>query len=507
MSRNIKSGISKDEGRLKREKVSLSLRKEKRHEHLAKRRDESLADLSTDALTTQLQRLPEFVQKVFSDDLQQQIEGTHGLRKLLSLEQPEPLTATIQANVIPRLVEFLRVPENNLQFEAAWALTNIASGSSEHTMAVVNAHAVPALIRTIGQPGKLNVKEQCIWALGNIAGEGHDARNYILNSGAMGVVVQTVEQAIHEGNKSILKNIVWALANLCRAKPLPEPHLIQPAIPLLVRLLSNPDHHVVGDAVWAFVYLSDSDNAEDIERVIQCGAVPKLLDLLTIDDAKVQTPALRALGNILTGNDRQSDFVIDQGLLPRIKHIVVNGRPAVQREAIWALSNVTAGSAHQITLCFSNGLMHPVIKLLTNASFEVRKEALWCVANAIVSGTFEHCQQIINDGAHIPIIQLMSVADTDCVSVALDAVLGLLKTGEKMANATGEVNPFKELIISFGGLEKIGDLQRHPDDKIYRKTTHVLETYFMEHVSEEQEDVVPEVVGETYQFQAGGFNL
>jgi len=283
------------------------------------------------ANATKLEQLPLMVQGVMGNDAAVQTECTTQFRRLLSIEKNPPIQQVIDSGVVPRFVTFLQRDDNPaLQFEAAWALTNIASGTSEHTKVVMEVGAVPVFVHLLSSPND-DVREQAVWALGNIAGDSPPCRDLVLQAGAM----QPLLMQLHQNSKlSMLRNATWTLSNFCRGKPQPDFENVKPALPTLAQLIFSPDEEVLTDACWALSYLSDGPN-EKIQAVIESGVCRRLVELLLNPSPAVQTPALRTVGNIVTGNDLQTQFIINNNALPCLLALLSSPKKGIRKEACW----------------------------------------------------------------------------------------------------------------------------------------------------------------------------
>merc|ERR1719482_1803631 len=455
----FKAGISAEDSRRRREETTIQIRKSKKEERINKRRQgvqrpvQGQTPAQMDATVVQkLEQLPNLVAGVHSMDPSVHLEATTQFRKLLSIERNPPIQTVIDAGVVPRLVQFLQKDDAPaLQFEAAWALTNIASGTSDHTRVVIEEGAVPIFCRLLLSPND-DVREQAVWALGNIAGDSPTCRDLVLREGAM----QPLLQQLHENSKlSMLRNATWTLSNFCRGKPQPEFGTVRPALPTLAQLIYSPDEEVLTDACWALSYLSDGPN-EKIQAVIEAGVCRRLVELLMHPSPSVQTPALRTVGNIVTGDDLQTQIIINFSALPCLHALLGNPKKGIRKEACWTISNITAG------------------------------------------GTPMQIKFLVQQACIPPLCELLSVADVKIIIVALEALENILKVGDAESKQMGGHNLMANHIADSEGLKKIEDLQQHDNNDIYEKAVRVLETYFG--VDEEDVNVAPETIGNNFAF-------
>lgn len=181
------NALDQEEMRRRRANVTVELRKNKKDESLLKRRNcqnteiEPLSD-EEDPETESNQILKNYnsisdnlkanffyniVQSAKSSNPEERLVTIKSVRKLLSSFKNPPIDELIQSGIMPVLVQNLADNQHSaIQFEVAWALTNIASGNSDQTNAVVQHGAVPIFIKLL-ESDIMSLTEQVVWALGN----------------------------------------------------------------------------------------------------------------------------------------------------------------------------------------------------------------------------------------------------------------------------------------------------------------------------------------------------
>ena len=325
-------------------------------------------------------------------------------RKMTSKTTSPPLAELVAAGVPTDYCRLIHccsaVPDNRsadmLCFEAAWALTNIASGDAECTAAAVQAGALVCFAEMLDRTAAPDCIEQAIWGLGNIAGDGSQARDAVLAlphnvlSKLVGII------RLPDVKLAVRRNAIWTISNLCRGKPPPPAELFFPpnsiAAETALQCLALEDDEVRADALWGLSYLADIGDVRVSNGLVQLAATVAPSELAALCNnphvaPSVVVPLIRFIGNLLssTSDDATVVLVAMPGVLSFLIGNMQNPRKAVRAEAFWALSNVaaSAGAAPAQLLPMVKDLLPAAVAALQDPDARVRQEAAWLLANAL----------------------------------------------------------------------------------------------------------------------------
>lgn len=452
---------------------------------------------SLDNLTEQLQGLSLDLdywtlnaQRLASHKVSERFIGARQFRLVLSVAGEIPIQSVIDTGVIPALVRSAAdTSDVNLQFEAAWALTNIASGTPQQTQTVVDAGGISIFVQLLTHPQQ-DIREQGIWGLGNLAGDRPQFRDAILK---VPNIISIFLQAVDGTNIYTTATAVWAISNLCRGKPRPSLSLVIGFLPYIVKIIStysslrvsqiarncrsdelNKTRNMLSDACWALDGVSET--TEGVAAIVSSGALPYIVALLTHPDFAVQRPALRVAGQIVTGNSQQTQALIQTGGVPILRNLLLSPKKCIRKDVCWAFSNLAAGTTAQVQSLLDCGVTAALVNIYTSDSdMEVRQEAAWAICNACTTQSADQMTVLLRDGCLPVVVESLLLAEGRMAEVALEAVESILLFGSRYTP-----NPCAEMFAVHGlpgVLNSLQQTQAQLGYHIWRRTTRLLERF------------------------------
>jgi hypothetical protein len=154
----------------------------------------------------------------------------------------------------------------------------------------------------------------------------------------------------------------------------------------------------------------------------------------------VAVPALRTLGNVITGDDTQTQFAIDAGIIPALGLLLDAQHDSARKEAAWAISNITAGTATQIQAVLDGKLMDRIIYRATNDTFDIRRECIWAISNALSGANSEQVKLMISLGATQALCSILNVNDARTLAITLEGIENLLKKSKEIIALVNFIN-------------------------------------------------------------------
>jgi vacuolar protein 8 len=288
-------------------------------------------------------------------------------------------------------------------------------------VSIVNLRGLPPLIRQMNSP---NVEVQCnaVGCITNLATH-EENKAKIARSGALSPLTRLAKSK----DMRVQRNATGALLNMTHSGP--------PLLP--------PSTYSNGRG--------EADKLADDNRqqLVNAGAIPVLVQLLSSPDMDVQYYCTTALSNIAVDvANRKKLAQTESRLVQSLVQLMDSGTPKVQCQAALALRNLASDEKYQLEIVRARGLP-PLLRLLQSSYLPLILSAVACIRNISIHPLNE--SPIIDSGFLKPLVELLGSTDNEEIQChAISTLRNLAASSDRnkqLVLEAGAVQKCKELVL------------------------------------------------------------
>ena len=449
---NLRKNIAEEDKQLRIQMLS-QLRRQKREEHLNKRRfQESMEDEETEQniilppsrfsnrniqkeeITTSCVRNPlnEF-QQIISDlnkamnsgNFENQFDALKRLHLFLNEDANASSSFIELSNLIDILLVFIFCPMEEIVLIVFQILILLTMVSGKHIEKLIELNIFEICAKKIMDDESRDIRRHIIHLLGNIAGENEKMRDHLLNIQITNVVLQFAEYYKLDPLMNI--DLMFLTSNLCAGRIFVDVNKIVPLIPYIKQNMNSVHDKLSEDAYYTVSFLSQ--NPSNVEFIVNNGMIDPMLSALQSTNQRCIKLIIEILNNLCENSNEMMIYLIKKAFVSKTKHILKKNYIDNTIYMLLGLYETFIKSEDQniIGHIIDNVFNDVVDTLLESGSVSIVIPSLWFIMKCFDKSEYMNFTKLVsNKNIYIAIMNIFEQNDDDLLLYGLTMINKLI---------------------------------------------------------------------------------
>eukprot|EP00817_Percolomonadidae_sp_ATCC50343_P001932 CAMPEP_0117426572 /NCGR_PEP_ID=MMETSP0758-20121206/6641_1 /TAXON_ID=63605 /ORGANISM="Percolomonas cosmopolitus, Strain AE-1 (ATCC 50343)" /LENGTH=272 /DNA_ID=CAMNT_0005211785 /DNA_START=128 /DNA_END=946 /DNA_ORIENTATION=- len=268
-----------------------------------------------------------------------------------------PIDKLLQEPLLEYIGPLYKQTHKDMQYDLFWIIHNLSIGDEIEVKPLLETYFLEEALDIISVPETKEARfvDLALSFIGNICCT--DSEIMI----AKGVIPPLIKLTNYQNelrkDVRIRMYVAWITSRITKAQA-KDRNIINQFLPIIETCIYDEDTQIQSDATWSVHYICAASE-HGIQMVLETSITKQLVSLMMHPEETISLPALKALGDIVRGNDYQTQQVINVGFINALIPLIHKAKvPSMISELCWILGNLTAGDINQTEEVLKTNIGH-----------------------------------------------------------------------------------------------------------------------------------------------------